>query len=200
MNRDRDSSSVELLAAVLDGDKETAAQLLTEMRGTLRAIVIHELDGKTRAKVDASDIVSEGIIKALEKSHTFRGEGLDAFQNWVIAIVRNHARSIRAYWRASMRDVNRERPIAPGSSSGVPIPASEQSSGRQHRIYMVWEALGKLPPAQREAIRLQKLEGWTLARIAERLGRSESAVAGLLKRGKARLSEYLREANPKGRS
>ena len=43
--------------------------------------------------------------------------------------------------------------------------------------------LGKLPEVQREAIRLRYLEGRTLQQIAESIGRSEMAVAGLLKRG-----------------
>ena len=43
--------------------------------------------------------------------------------------------------------------------------------------------LGKLPQDQREALRLRYLEGKTLLEIAERLDRSEMAVAGLLKRG-----------------
>ena len=43
--------------------------------------------------------------------------------------------------------------------------------------------LGKLPEVQREAIRLRYLEGRTLQQIAKSIGRSEMAVAGLLKRG-----------------
>jgi hypothetical protein len=45
---------------------------------------------------------------------------------------------------------------------------------------------------QREAIRLRHLEGWTLAALAERFGRSESAVAGLLKRGLRGLRNHFR--------
>ena len=43
--------------------------------------------------------------------------------------------------------------------------------------------LHNLPESQREAIRLRYLEGRSLKELAESLGRSETAVAGLLKRG-----------------
>jgi RNA polymerase sigma-70 factor (ECF subfamily) len=59
------------------------------------------------------------------------------------------------------------------------------------------EAIESLPEDQREAIRLRHLEGWTLEQLAVRFGRSESAVAGLLKRGLRGLRHHFRgEDNP----
>jgi len=45
------------------------------------------------------------------------------------------------------------------------------------------DALATLPAAQRETLVLQHWHGWSVAQIAEHLGRSRTAVAGLLKRG-----------------
>ena len=53
------------------------------------------------------------------------------------------------------------------------------------------EALAKLPDAQREALELQHWHSWPVARIAEHMGRSKTAVAGLLKRGWMKLREEL---------
>ncbi len=54
-------------------------------------------------------------------------------------------------------------------------------------------ALDKLPDAQREALMLRHFHGWPLAQIAEHLGRSHAAVAGLLKRGLQQLRDQLRD-------
>ena len=48
-----------------------------------------------------------------------------------------------------------------------------------------------LPEDQREAVRLRHIEGWPLARLAQHFHRSESAVAGLVKRGLRELRKQL---------
>jgi RNA polymerase sigma-70 factor (ECF subfamily) len=53
------------------------------------------------------------------------------------------------------------------------------------------DALHSLPETQAEAIRLRYLEGLTLAEIVDRMDKSETAVAGLLKRGLAKLRTTL---------
>jgi RNA polymerase sigma-70 factor (ECF subfamily) len=43
--------------------------------------------------------------------------------------------------------------------------------------------IASLPEMQREAVRLRHLEGCSVDDIADRLGRSPTAAAGLIKRG-----------------
>jgi RNA polymerase sigma-70 factor (ECF subfamily) len=74
--------------------------------------------------------------------------------------------------------------------------AAEQSSPsqraeRNEEAFQLAIALEALPEAQREALVLQHWHGWSLAQIAEHLGRSRSAVAGLIKRGLQQLREAL---------
>jgi RNA polymerase sigma-70 factor (ECF subfamily) len=52
-------------------------------------------------------------------------------------------------------------------------------------------ALAELPEAQREALVLQHWHGWSMDEIAAHLGRTRVAVAGLIKRGLAKLRERL---------
>jgi RNA polymerase sigma-70 factor (ECF subfamily) len=52
-------------------------------------------------------------------------------------------------------------------------------------------ALAALPDDQREAVRLRHLEGCALAEIAQRLGRTPAATAGLIKRGMKTLRREL---------
>lgn len=64
---------------------------------------------------------------------------------------------------------------------------------RQEQAIQLSTALAKLPDAQREALVLRHFHGWSLAQIAEELGRSHAAVAGLLKRGLQQLRNELRD-------
>jgi RNA polymerase sigma-70 factor (ECF subfamily) len=66
--------------------------------------------------------------------------------------------------------------------------AADQSSPSHRAIraeaaIKLARALRQLPEDQREAVRLRHLEGWSLSELAEHFGRSQFAVAGLVKRG-----------------
>ena len=54
------------------------------------------------------------------------------------------------------------------------------------------EALAELPELMREVVVLKHCQGWTLPRIAARIGRSVPAVASLLRRGLAELRNRLK--------
>ena len=76
--------------------------------------------------------------------------------------------------------------------------AAEQTSPsmklmKQERSQQVAEALLKLLDGEREAVVLKHYHNWTVAEIAQHLGRTEEAVAGLLRRGLKKLREYLVE-------
>jgi hypothetical protein len=62
---------------------------------------------------------------------------------------------------------------------------------KQERAVQLAEALSRLPEAQREALVLQHWQGWSLDEIAEQMGRTRTAVAGLLKRGLRQLRDEL---------
>jgi RNA polymerase sigma-70 factor (ECF subfamily) len=89
------------------------------------------------------------------------------------------------------RDVSRERSLQAaldGSSARLEVYlAAEQSSpsqqaSRNEQVLQLAEAIAGLPDAQREALTLHHFHGWTLRQLAGHLNRSETAVAGLLKR------------------
>src|SRR5437588_522693 len=66
--------------------------------------------------------------------------------------------------------------------------AAEQSSPSQHAersedLLRLADALDQLPDAQKQALELHYLRGWSLAEIAAHMSRGKSAIAGLLHRG-----------------
>jgi RNA polymerase sigma-70 factor (ECF subfamily) len=108
---------------------------------------------------------------------------------------------LRAFGQAK-RDLGRERSleaaVEASSCQLAAFLAAEQSSPsqqaeRHERAVRLAEALAALPDDNREALMLHYCEDWPLADIANHLGRTPAAVAGLLKRGLKQLREHLRE-------
>jgi RNA polymerase sigma-70 factor (ECF subfamily) len=62
---------------------------------------------------------------------------------------------------------------------------------RNETAAMLAAHLERIPETQQEAIRLRYVEGLSLKDISEKMGKSEMAVAGLLKRGLRSLREFL---------
>jgi RNA polymerase sigma-70 factor (ECF subfamily) len=114
-------------------------------------------------------------------------------------LARNLLHCVRDF-RRSKRDVSCERSIeAACDESSARLEswlAAEQSSPsqrvqRMEEVLQTAEAVEALPEGQREAVVLYYWQGCSLADVAEHLGRSVSAVAGLLHRGLTQLRQRL---------
>jgi RNA polymerase sigma-70 factor, ECF subfamily len=159
------------------------------------------LGDRPRAKIDASDVVQQTLMEAHRKRDQFRG-GDDQLLPWLRKLLAcTLADAIRTLNRAK-RDPARERTIeASLDQSSERLEAwlaADHTSPSQHavrneRLAQLAEALAKLPDAQRDSLLQRYGEGATVAEISQRLGRTPLAVAGLLKRGSARLRELLED-------
>ena len=140
--------------------------------------------------------------EAYEKRGQFRGTSEAEWLAWLRqALAHNLADALRAFGQAK-RDVGLERSLEDAihdSSSRVQAwLAAEQSSPsqraeRHERAAALAAALATLPDDNREALVLHYCEDRPLAEIAQHLGRTPAAVAGLLKRGLKQLRGRLRE-------
>ena len=175
---------------------------LERFRAYLRLLARLHLDERLRGKLDPSDVVQQTLLQAYQALHQLRGRSDGELAAWLRQILaRNLALAVRDFARAK-RDVARERSLeaalAESSSRLDAWLAAEQSSPsqraeRNEEALRLAEALEHLPEAQREALVLQHWQGWSLAEIGERLGRSPEAVAGLLKRGLKQLRMLMQE-------
>jgi RNA polymerase sigma-70 factor (ECF subfamily) len=160
------------------------------------------LDPRLVRKLDASDVVQQTLLEAYEQRGQFRGQNEAELAAWLRQIlVHNLADALRGFRRAK-RNVARERSLEDAidrSSARLEVWISaEQSSPSQQamqheRAVCLANALAELPDSQREALVLQHWHGRSLAEIAEQLGRSPTAVAGLLKRGLKQLRVLLQD-------
>ena len=74
-------------------------------------------------------------------------------------------------------------------------PTPAENVLQQEQILNLSVALEKLPQSQRQALVLQVWQGWSLTEIAEHMGKTPQAVAGLLKRGLRQLRTEMGEAD-----
>ena len=195
-----------LIRAAEAGDPGALGELLQQWRPYLRVLAQRQLDSCLAMRVDPSDVIQQTCVDAMHGAANFRGNGEDQLRAWLRRMLeRNVADLVRRHVVAQKRTVRREQPLAvPSSSSdggGGHVPVAEQSSpsGRMMRneaAERLAAQIAALPADQRAAIRCRYLEGQSLNAMALHFQRSETAVAGLLKRALQTLRQQLGERGP----
>lgn len=182
------------------GEPERAELAVERFREYLLLFARVNLGEPLRGKLDASDIVQQTLLDAHRQRQQFRGQTPAEMAGWLRRMLAcNLADAVRAL-RRDKRDVRRERSLdAALDESASRLDAwlaAEQSSPSEHAIHseevlQVADAVAQLPDAQSDAIVLHYWQGLTLAEVAQRLGRTPAAVAGLLQRGLKALRTLL---------
>jgi RNA polymerase sigma-70 factor (ECF subfamily) len=171
-------------------------------REYLRLLARIEVDPRLQAKVDLSGVVQQTLLEACRAVQDGPGESGGERLAWLRRILANNLADELRKLRTEKRDVARERSLE-ASLAGSSLRFEEWAAGRgtspsahairEEEILRVARAVAALPDAQREALVLQHWHGWKVSQIAGHLGRTRTAVAGLLKRALARLREELAE-------
>ncbi|MEM6690121.1 MAG: sigma-70 family RNA polymerase sigma factor [Planctomycetota bacterium] len=188
-----------LLVASQRGDIEALGQLLEKYRGYLVMLAHRHLAEGLRRRVDPMDIVQITYMEAQRDLKAFRGSSPAEFKAWIRNILKNNvASAVVRHVGTQKRSLKKEITVSPrpaGDEDGASwlgqLPGSRTSpSGVAIRVetaMALLEALHQLPENQAEAIRLRYMEGLSLAEMVELMGKSDTAVAGLLKRGLKKL-------------
>jgi RNA polymerase sigma-70 factor (ECF subfamily) len=158
-------------------------------------------------KLEASDIVQATLLEAHQKRDQFRGRSEAEMAGWLHQLLACTLKDAARAWRRARRDTTRERPLgaAPSESSARPgdLLASSQSTPskaagrREDEVRLAW-ALNQLLEAQREALVLRHLRGFSIEEVARELDRTPAAVGGLLRRGLRQLRSLLAECEDQG--
>ena len=204
---DGEMSTTQLVVASKQGNNEALGRLLEQYRGYLLMLAHRNLSEKLRRRVDPLDIVQITFLEAKRDLGSFRGESPAEFASWLRGMLKNNVatavtRHVMTQKRSIRREVNADA-NAQNDSAGAAwitqLPGSTTSpSGvaiKAETAVELLEALHELPETQAEAIRLRYMEGLSLAQIVERMGKSDTAVAGLLKRGLQKLRKIIDPKN-----
>lgn len=178
----------------------TADDGLERFRAYLRLLARLHLDRRLQGKLDPSDIVQQTLLEAYRSAHKLAGRSDGEKAAWLrqaLAHQLTHAvRDLSRDKRAIARETSLETALAESSAQLEKWLAAEQSSPsdqaqRQELSIQLAGELEALPEAQREAVVLHYWQGLTLPEIAQQLGRSAAAVAGLLQRGLKTLRQQM---------
>ncbi len=188
---------------VVTSENETPSLSLGRFRDYLIFLAREKLGVSPHSHLEASDLVQQTLLEAHRKEDQFRGTNEAELAGWLRQLLAyNLADALRALGRAK-RDVSRERTLesdldASSARLGDWLVADQSSPSqcveRHEQAVRLASALAALPPAQREALVLRHFHGRSLAEISQRLDRSPSAVAGLLKRGAQTLRTMLQDS------
>ncbi len=186
----------------MPGSPDACNRLLEEFRAHLETLTFIQMDPRLRSEFSMSDIIQNTLLEAwrdLERIETLDADGR---KRWLRRmLVHNLIEQIQRL-RAKKRDFRLKQSLDAAveeSSCRLKnwLAAEDTSPGerlvRQEEGLRLLEALSKIDPRQREALILQKYHDWTLAQIAEHLGCTTGAVAGLHARGVKALRERLPE-------
>lgn len=178
---------------------------LERYRPYLRLLAGADVDVRLQGKLDLSGVVQQTLWEAHRDRHqcNANGPGMDEAVTlaWLRRILlRNLLDEIRRLGRKKA-DLIRERSLEESSARlAAELEASDTSpsahAARNERAFRLAAALEKLPADQRDAVVRHHLNGLPLAAVADELGRSKEAVAGLLHRGLVRLRQHLRDDAP----
>lgn len=184
---------------------QDGATLLERYRKYLDLLARLQVDRRLQGKVDLSGIVQQTLLEAYRMLPRFQAKTQQDMAAWLRQILAHNLADEVRKLRTAKRDARRERSLEAAleeSSArlGMWLAAEQstpsQQAQRAEQALRVADALASLPDAQREALELQHWHGWSVAQIAEHMGKSRSAVAGLIKRGLEQLRRTLHNEHP----
>jgi RNA polymerase sigma-70 factor, ECF subfamily len=165
---------------------------LGRFREYLRRLAKDELGCQYTSKLDPSDLVQQTLLDAHQKLEQFRGTSDRERAAWLREIFANNLADVFRALNRQKRDVSRERSSARLESwlEGLPSRSAHEAEENEQLLRLAW-ALSELPDEQHAAVELHHLLGLSLAETSRKLGRTEASVAGLVRRGLARLRELM---------
>jgi RNA polymerase sigma-70 factor (ECF subfamily) len=164
------------MARFIDGDSRALEVLFDRHADGIRRF-------SNRLLLDASlaaDVVQTTFLSVIRSRERF-GRG-SKVRPWLFAIAANACRDLRRRARIEAR-IDEEPPPEWLFAENVPRDPGLAK--------LIWEALDKLPEAQRETIIMSRFEGLSYAEIAEGTGLSRSAIKVRAHRGAQVLKRLL---------
>jgi len=162
----------DLMARAQAGDRQAYRRLLEMVAPYLRSLALQRLNDRG----DAEDVVQETLLTVHSIRHTY--DPKRPFGPWLVAIAN---RKIVDRIRRRERHFKHEAAMPQDDETFEPPAANFSGESLDSRT--VREAVGRLAPAQREAVRLLKLEEMSLKEASAASGMSIAALKVACHRG-----------------
>lgn len=175
---------------------ETWQRHLETYREELRMIAELDIDGALQGKLDLSGVIQQTMLEAHQGISNFRGSTESELLSWLRRILANNLLDeIRRMQRVGY-DARLDLSIHQSSQSLDRILQADHTppeirAEKNEQLLLLARAMLQLTQDQRYAVTRHHLQNATVAMVAEEMGRSREAVAGLVHRGIIRLREVL---------
>lgn len=182
-----ESTSDRSLLRRLAGGQETAADILyRRYADRIRALARARLPDHVHARLDPDDVVQSVFRAFFESARRGLYQVPDGETLWrLLAVVTvNKVRSLYAYHAAARRDAR----ATVGWGGDETSPTTDPETDLMELA--VRDVLEQLPETERTAVEL-RLEGYEVAEIATRTGRSKRSVERSLQKARERLGELI---------
>ena len=177
---------------------------LNQYRSYLKLMADLQLNPRLKVKGDASDMVQQTMLEAHRDFAGFRGKTEAELRAWLKMILTHNLLTEARRYGTDKRNAGSEVSLQDQmDQSSVLLHrqlVAEQTSPsvklmKQERSEQLADALLKLLDNERSAVVLKHFHSWAVAEIAQHLGRTQEAVAGLLRRGLKKLRHHLSDEN-----
>jgi RNA polymerase sigma-70 factor (ECF subfamily) len=186
------ASDEDLLARVVDGDREALGELYRRHRGVVRGFVL----ARIARGDDADDVVQETFLRAAKQAGDYRAADGHRVPQWLCYLAGgtliDHGR----------REVHPYLAAARGAREQLRRPVTESAEARESTplSQRVQAALARLTAGERRAIQLRYIDGLNPDQAAEIIGIRKRSLHRRVAYGKRKLAAELADLAPAARS
>jgi len=143
---------------------------------------------------DAEEVIQDTIITTIDNIGKFDNRA--SLKTWIYRIAINKSKDLLKYKKRQKRaGVNLSLNDSEIVSSDILKLGDYYDPGKmlesKEQLEILFNAINQLPPNQKEAITLTKLEQLSMKEVAEIMNVTPKAVEGLISRSKSNLKKYL---------
>jgi RNA polymerase sigma-70 factor (ECF subfamily) len=180
-----------LVERAQQADRAAFDELTGSVGDALITRIRRRIGRELRPRLDPEDVLQETYLRAFRSIDTFQWKGERSFESWLYGIALNIIlHTAREQGKRNVLRITRE-PQTDGSS-----PSQRQR--REERFDRLEAAVNTLSTDYRTVVRLARLEGLSIAEIAERMNRTPGSVRNLLLRAMKQLRESFGDTESLG--
>jgi RNA polymerase sigma-70 factor, ECF subfamily len=182
LDKSAEETQTQLLRRVAAGDRQALADFYDQVAGVLFSTAVRILGDQQ----EAEEVIQDVFVQIWEKAPMF-DIVLGTPFHWAVSITRNRAID---RLRSRQRRARVIEGLKEEMASGPYVSAAAPSLDTEH-VSLIRNAVGNLPPDQRQAIEMAFFSGLTHAEIADKLSEPLGTVKARIRRGMLKLRENL---------
>ncbi len=180
IDRDR---TLELVESARKGDRGTFGEITELYRSRLLALIRSRMGRGVRQVLEPEDVLQETFARSWELIARFQWRGEGSFFRWLSAIAEHVV--LKASQTSARTPLALDRDVA---ADGV---SPSKALRRDERFERLEESVRSLPPDQRQAIQLARIEGLPVREVAKRMHKSPDAAKKIITRALRRLQDSM---------